>query len=82
MWLVYNDLSQWISYESKLQLRALKDLAEKELDPTSDQKLRGKKVIGKRVKRKMVKTERKESLKLLSSLVWLGYVEKRQKRNI
>jgi hypothetical protein len=66
---VYNDLSQWISYESKLQLRALKDLAEKELDPTSDQKLRGIKVIGKRVKRKMVKTERKESLKLLSSLV-------------
>lgn len=66
---MYNDLSQWISYESKLQLRALKDLAEKELDPTSDQKLRGIKVIGKRVKRKMVKTERKESLKLLSSLV-------------
>lgn len=64
MTLVYNDLSQWISYESKLQLRVLKDLVEKELDPTSDQKLRGKKVIGKRVKRKIVKTERKESLKL------------------
>jgi len=57
-------------------------LVEKELDPTSDQKLRRKKVIGKRVKRKIEKTERKESLKLLSSLVLLGCVERRQKRNI